>query len=85
LASQSRTLNFILEWSGFLLSAFGAYMLSFGVGMSGMWTAWAAWLAANVVGACFAIRNRHYGLALQSIVFMPSSMKGLITALQLAS
>ena len=81
LLSQAGTLNFKLEWAGFVLSAFGAYMLSYGNTSGWTWTAWAAWLVANTLGACFGYRCRHYGYALQSLVFIPSSLHGLMLTL----
>lgn len=80
-AQQAHTLNFKLEWAGFALSAFGAYMLSFGQTSAWSWSAWAAWAVANCLGMGFGYRCKHYGYALQCLVFLPSSLHGLHLAL----
>lgn len=81
-AARSRSpLDIGLEWGCFALSAFGAYVLSFSPTSSWTWTAWAAWLIANLLGAVFTARRRCYGLTLQMLVFIPSSLHGLADAL----
>lgn len=78
ISRQARTRDFYIEWSCTVLSAFGAYTMAFGSGMQGQLAAWTAWLLANVFGAIFAWRARHYGQLVQFIIFMPSSLGGIM-------
>lgn len=84
LRRQVRTTDFYIEWSCTALSAFGAYSLAYSSSPQAHLAAWAAWFVANVVGAAFAWRSRHYGLLVQFLLFMPSSLKGITSSLGLS-
>lgn len=84
LRRQARTRDFYIEWCCTVLSVFGAYSLAFGSGAQAQLAAWGAWLVANVVGAIFAWRARHYGLLVQFVIFMPSSLAGIHRSLNIS-
>lgn len=70
------SLSTSLEWSGSLLGLAGAYLVathSQSVAVAG----WLAFLAANVAMIGFAVSIKRYGLLLQQVGFMGSSLLGL--------
>ena len=66
------------EWAGSLLGLLGSYLLATQTRMSRY--GWVVFLAANVSMIMFAFGIEHYGLLVQQVGFMGSSLLGLYRA-----
>ncbi len=64
-----------LEWTGSLLGLLGAYLLATHSRVSRY--GWLAFLAANVAMMIFALGIERYGLLVQQVGFMGTSLLGL--------
>ena len=67
--------NLFLEWGGALIGLFGAALLASQVSFS-RW-GWAAFLLANWFFIAWALRIDAFGLLLQQVGFMLTSLVGL--------
>lgn len=65
----------ILEWASTITGLAGAYLLATN-GRIARW-GWVGFLLANVFAMGFALRAAHYGLLVQQVGFMGSSLLGL--------
>lgn len=66
------------EWAGSLFGLLGSYLVATQSRMSRY--GWVAFLAANISMILFAFGVKHYGLLVQQVGFMGSSMLGLYRA-----
>jgi hypothetical protein len=64
-----------LEWTGSILGLLGAFVLATSTGMSRY--GWIAFLAANIAMIGFAYGIGRYGLLVQQLGFMATSLLGI--------
>jgi hypothetical protein len=65
----------VLEWSGTFLGLLGAYLLALNTNVSKY--GWMAFLLANFALIGFSILLHHYGLLVQQLGFMATSILGI--------
>lgn len=65
----------VLEWASTVCGLVGAYLLATN-GRVARW-GWVGFLLANLFAMAFALRAAHYGLFVQQVGFMGSSLLGM--------
>lgn len=65
----------VLEWASTIAGLAGAYLLATN-GRIARW-GWVGFLLANIFAIGFALRGAHFGLLVQQVGFMGSSLLGL--------